>query len=287
MIFFSLLTGHLPFVTQSTTNSLELVHSIITKPVPSVSSIRSNAPVTLSNIVAKCTSKLPIDRYQSVYGLLGDLFRVYQQLVDYSLVKLDRPIDVPSAVHTIMVHFYTGRISSSSRSSTPESRDSGISDRTATKLCGPLSPFALPSPLLASQALMQQLDDDDRAVGRLNLSQLRCRTVDLRHRNSLSSNSSSSPTQFTRSVTLVTLPTDEELGLKPDLSSLADSFPSFPLGQEDAPSRLFISLNLYGRKEVQQEMFAALTDVVLMVAARCSLFMERADQANLLLFVLC
>ena len=100
MIFFILLTGKFPFAPGS--DELELIHSIITKHPPSIHSIRSNIPSTLSIIVAKCVNKIPRARYQSVQGLQSDIARIYRQLIEYSQVKLGRAVTPPAVVAPLL-----------------------------------------------------------------------------------------------------------------------------------------------------------------------------------------
>lgn len=98
--FYELLTGQPPF---QTTDPLELVHCHIAKtPVPP-SSLNSQIPQVLSDVVMKLLAKTAEERYQSALGLNADLVRCQQtlekmespsetdgyQIVSFSIGQLD------------------------------------------------------------------------------------------------------------------------------------------------------------------------------------------------------
>ncbi|AFY35092.1 ATP-binding sensor histidine kinase [Calothrix sp. PCC 7507] len=74
--FFELLTGQVPF---SADDPMELVHCHIAKEPPQASSINTNIPSILSDIISKLMAKNAEDRYQSSYGLKYDLELCYDQ----------------------------------------------------------------------------------------------------------------------------------------------------------------------------------------------------------------
>ncbi|WP_017318690.1 ATP-binding sensor histidine kinase [Mastigocladopsis repens] len=74
--FFELLTGQLPF---TTTDPTELVYCHIAKQPPKASSIHSNIPSIVSDIISKLMTKNAEDRYQSALGLKHDLELCFQQ----------------------------------------------------------------------------------------------------------------------------------------------------------------------------------------------------------------
>ncbi|HSF46151.1 MAG TPA: AAA family ATPase, partial [Chitinophagaceae bacterium] len=74
--FFQLLTGHLPF---NANDSLEWVHSIISRQAPLAHTVNGNIPRMLAEILAKLMSKNAEDRYQSSYGLKVDLEKCRDQ----------------------------------------------------------------------------------------------------------------------------------------------------------------------------------------------------------------
>ncbi|GJD16423.1 multi-sensor signal transduction multi-kinase [Rivularia sp. IAM M-261] len=72
--FYELLTGQLPF----TTNDLmELVYCHLAKQPPQATTINTEIPIVISNIVAKLMAKNAEDRYQSALGLKHDLEQAY------------------------------------------------------------------------------------------------------------------------------------------------------------------------------------------------------------------
>ncbi|HAX79276.1 MAG TPA: serine/threonine protein kinase [Cyanobacteria bacterium UBA11372] len=68
--FFEILTGKLPF---SSDEPMELVHCHIAKEPPCVSSLKSDIPPILSQIVRKLMAKNAEERYQSALGLKSDI----------------------------------------------------------------------------------------------------------------------------------------------------------------------------------------------------------------------
>jgi predicted ATPase/signal transduction histidine kinase len=84
--FFELLTGQLPF---STDDSMELVHCHIAKEPLKASSINSNIPPILSEIISKLMAKNAEDRYQSAYGLKHDLELCHDQWQNRGIVAFE------------------------------------------------------------------------------------------------------------------------------------------------------------------------------------------------------
>ncbi|MCB1208457.1 MAG: AAA family ATPase, partial [Verrucomicrobiales bacterium] len=74
--FFELLTGQLPFRAADT---LEWIHTHISKPLPSPSDINPAVPQPLADVVRKLTAKNAEDRYQSSFGILADLRECQRQ----------------------------------------------------------------------------------------------------------------------------------------------------------------------------------------------------------------
>ncbi|WP_373535358.1 AAA family ATPase, partial [Microcoleus sp.] len=75
--FYELLAGELPF---QSNDAMELVHSHIAKPPPSLHEIKPEIPQVLSQIVSKLMAKNAEDRYQSALGLKFDLEFCLRQL---------------------------------------------------------------------------------------------------------------------------------------------------------------------------------------------------------------
>ncbi|MBW4645450.1 MAG: AAA family ATPase [Goleter apudmare HA4340-LM2] len=84
--FFELLTGQLPF---STDDPMELVHCHIAKEPPKASSINTNIPPILSDIISKLMAKNAEDRYQSSYGLKHDLELCRDQWQDTGIAAFE------------------------------------------------------------------------------------------------------------------------------------------------------------------------------------------------------
>ncbi len=92
--FYELLTGQLPF----TTNDLmELVYCHLAKQPPQATTINTEIPIVISNIVAKLMAKNAEDRYQSALGLKHDLEQAYSiyketgEFTNFELGKRDIP----------------------------------------------------------------------------------------------------------------------------------------------------------------------------------------------------
>lgn len=75
--FYELLTNQLPF---DTTDALELVHCHIAKQPLPPSTINSQIPQVVSDIVLKLMAKTAEERYQSAYGIKSDLEECLHQL---------------------------------------------------------------------------------------------------------------------------------------------------------------------------------------------------------------
>lgn len=82
---FYLLTGRLPFTSDSVGRLIRLHHS---QPVPDVREINSTIPESLSSLVRRCLAKSPRDRHASTHRLAEDLQFVIRELRDTeSLVR--------------------------------------------------------------------------------------------------------------------------------------------------------------------------------------------------------
>ena len=79
VVLFELLTGCLPFHAES---RLDWVHCHVAVPPPSASEINPDVPVALAAVVRKMMAKNADDRYQSAHGVLVDLQRCREQLVE-------------------------------------------------------------------------------------------------------------------------------------------------------------------------------------------------------------
>lgn len=77
VLFWSLLTQKPPYDVE---NPLDIVHLVLTKRIPDVSSIRLDVPDVLGRIIQKCTAKAIGDRYASASGLRHDLIKVRELL---------------------------------------------------------------------------------------------------------------------------------------------------------------------------------------------------------------
>ena len=77
IIFYQLLTGQLPFVSD---DAMELVYWHITKPPAPLTSLNPAVSPAVSRIVLKLLAKDPERRYQSAYGLARDLRRCRDEL---------------------------------------------------------------------------------------------------------------------------------------------------------------------------------------------------------------
>ncbi|MFW9264799.1 trifunctional serine/threonine-protein kinase/ATP-binding protein/sensor histidine kinase [Nostoc sp. CALU 546] len=78
IIFYEMLTGHLPF--QNAQDPMELVHCHIAKMPVAPHEINPKVPLAISAITMKLLSKTAEDRYQSAYGLKADLEQAAIQL---------------------------------------------------------------------------------------------------------------------------------------------------------------------------------------------------------------
>ncbi|WYL93058.1 MAG: AAA family ATPase [Gloeotrichia echinulata IR180] len=75
--FYELLTHQLPFATN---DPVELVHCHIAQHPQTPHELISSIPLTVSNIVMKLLAKTPEERYQSAWGIKGDLETCLEQL---------------------------------------------------------------------------------------------------------------------------------------------------------------------------------------------------------------
>ncbi|KAK9235521.1 hypothetical protein V1525DRAFT_409796 [Lipomyces kononenkoae] len=76
IVFFSVLTSHLPFYG----SAMDVIHDILHSPVPSIESYRPDLPSVIDSIIQKMTAKQSSQRYRSALGLKHDLLEV-QRLV--------------------------------------------------------------------------------------------------------------------------------------------------------------------------------------------------------------
>ncbi len=83
--FYEMLTGSLPFVS---TDPMELVHAHIAKQPTPPHQVIPDVPEALSGIVMKLLSKTAEERYQSAWGLQGDLERCLQQFEATGWIEL-------------------------------------------------------------------------------------------------------------------------------------------------------------------------------------------------------
>jgi serine/threonine protein kinase len=75
-VLYQMLTGVLPITLPKSggdIDSLQIVHSILTKVPPTPHQLNPSIPLVLSNIVMRCIEKSPDDRYLSAFGLSVDL----------------------------------------------------------------------------------------------------------------------------------------------------------------------------------------------------------------------
>ncbi|KAK9452753.1 hypothetical protein V1511DRAFT_126956 [Dipodascopsis uninucleata] len=79
IVFFILLTGNMPF---SGSSSMELLNSVLHKPVPSLELIRPDVPSVINKIINKMTSKDVTGRYISAAGLRYDFTEIQKRLRD-------------------------------------------------------------------------------------------------------------------------------------------------------------------------------------------------------------
>ena len=228
VLMYQMLTGQLPFVSEER-DELELVHAIITRLPAAPVSLRPSIPSMLSAVVMKMLAKNADERYQSVRGVEQDLAKLHQQL----FAQLPRPVVVR---HARSRSSQSEAASSSPSSLTPSPNQSlrSLRSRTPTP---PLSPAFLT--VNSSNPHTLTVDTHSAVDGRA------------RQLSSPSLASAPSPSDITASPTITVIspspvalplpPVDDELGL----ANL--SFPPFPLGRADVPSRLVLPFRLYGR----------------------------------------
>ncbi len=85
--FFEMLTGRVPF-NGETTVAIAIKH--IQEPIPSLRSYISDIPISVEQIVLKCTQKSPDRRYQNMQELIDDLKKSLMT-PDVDFVKLNDP----------------------------------------------------------------------------------------------------------------------------------------------------------------------------------------------------
>ncbi len=89
---FEIITNRLPF---TNTEPIEIVHAHLAKTPPHPKQFNHEIPEMISNIIMKLLSKIPENRYNSVYGLREDLvkcldqLRVFGEIEDFTLGKKD------------------------------------------------------------------------------------------------------------------------------------------------------------------------------------------------------
>ena len=267
-VLFTLLTGHIHFAAPDA-DEMDVIHSIITKPITPARVVRANIPMVLSDVLTKCMAKAPKDRYQSVNGLVADLTRIYRQLMDYSKVTRGLPLPIPLFIKPLdpPLHSTPSSGSQNSKSDTEEPRDevpllslvppsttnSPSSELLQTSLSTHTHSFSTVSST-ASGAERAFYDEDKQ--GTINDAPLISPPSSVA--STYSSTSSPSPTAYWPLP-----PTDAELGLiqltRPQLNSL---FPSFRLAREDVPSRLVLPARLFGRDSQRRDLLLAIETTI-------------------------
>ena len=86
IVLYELLTGKLPFTSD---DLLELTHAHFVQLPEPPHNIKPELPQIISQIILKLLEKNPADRYQSAYGLLGDLKKFRNGLNEYPLGEHD------------------------------------------------------------------------------------------------------------------------------------------------------------------------------------------------------
>jgi len=74
VVLYRLLTGQLPFSSDSTTG---LINAHVDQPIPDIRKVKSNIPVVWQDVIAKAMAKEPADRYDTA----GDFARDVQEVV--------------------------------------------------------------------------------------------------------------------------------------------------------------------------------------------------------------
>ncbi|RUP47930.1 hypothetical protein BC936DRAFT_145161, partial [Jimgerdemannia flammicorona] len=92
IMLFVLLSGQLPFEG----GPIDILHSVLSKPVPKLHEIRPEIPRIISEIIEKLTNKSPNDRYSSAHGLREDLKECIRRLADSESIS-----QFPLAEHDI------------------------------------------------------------------------------------------------------------------------------------------------------------------------------------------
>ena len=91
---YELITGRLPFIAK---DSMELIHCHIAKIPDPPNKLNKKIHIVISKIILKLLNKNAEDRYQSIYGLIYDLEKCYNMLIengkieDFEIAKNDIP----------------------------------------------------------------------------------------------------------------------------------------------------------------------------------------------------
>jgi serine/threonine protein kinase len=97
VVFFEMLTGHLPFLSD---DPLELIHFHLAKKASLVHELNPAIPPVLSKIIAKLMYKEPEKRYQTGRGLLADLVRAQDEYLATGTIR-DFPLESSIYPHQI------------------------------------------------------------------------------------------------------------------------------------------------------------------------------------------
>ncbi|KAI8980390.1 hypothetical protein BDB01DRAFT_851685 [Pilobolus umbonatus] len=100
IMFFIILTNRAPF--EGT--ALDIIHSILSKNVPLVHTLRKDVPPVISLIIDKLTRKAVDERYESAYGLREDLLECKMRIASQD--SYETLIFFPLGLHDINPVFY-------------------------------------------------------------------------------------------------------------------------------------------------------------------------------------
>lgn len=70
VLLYEMITGQLPF---QESDPMEMIHCHIVKVPDSPSQVDPNVPIAISEVIMKCLSKIPEERYHSIQGIINDL----------------------------------------------------------------------------------------------------------------------------------------------------------------------------------------------------------------------